>query len=716
MPAQLSLGDCVRRAGLKASLVLILFDSFLSMEAQSSGDWPPVSAAELALTDNPAMPGASAILLDRDSRVDDVKSVESEYCRIKIFTDEGRKFANIEIPYVEKQQEVYEVRARTVRPDGTAVEFSGAVFDRLIVKSKRLKYQAKVITLPEVGTGSIFEYSYKVKWHQHAPGVLKNPSEYLIDSTYSIPTMQWTLQHELFTRHARFTIRYLPKGNLQWALIRPPAGSHVELKPDGTAQLEIRDLPPMEKEELAPPENYINSRVHFFYVLGNSYGFWSELGMRQGKELEVFIGHSKTIEQATARIVTDTDSPEAKLRKIYKAVQQIRYVSYEPEKTEKQNKQENLRENKNVEDVWNHGYAFSNEINYLFVAMARAAGFQAWVVKLVDRSQSVLDRVVLDASQLNATVVMVKMGKDNLFLDPATRFCPYGLLPWAESGVRGLRISDFGADFQLIPAPGSDSAIIRRTASVKVDSNGTIEGKVQVAFAGEEALVRRLDHYDEDEAGRQKALEDEVKGWLPAGANVEISRVDAWEDSDKELKAEASFSVPEFATVSGRRLLVPLAVFQAKPTHRFDSARRTYPIYFQYSYRVEDDIHWIFPEGYRYESIPSAHSFQNDSFRYKTTLAPTAAGLDFSRLFSMDSFLFGPGLYGMIQDTFRKIASGDAEQAVLQQKAPGHGENARTSPTAPSLFSAPLVSLSDFRASSPPGRTPNAVPARDPRR
>ena len=670
MPAQLSLGDCVRRANLMACLVLILFGSFLSTEAQSSSDWPPVSAAELALTDNPAMPGAPAILLDRDSRVDDLKSVESEYYRIKIFNDKGRKFANIEIPYIERQQEVYEVRARTVRPDGTAVEFSGEILDQPIMKSKRVKYQAKVITLPEVGTGGIFEYSYKVKWHQHAPNVLKNPSEYLIDSTYSIPTMQWTLQHELFTRHARFTIRYLPKGNLEWALIRPPAGSKVELKPDGTAQLEIRDLPPLEKEELAPPENYINSRVHFFYVLGNPYGFWSELGMRQGRELEVFIGHSKKIEQATAKIVSDSDSPEAKLRKIYTAVQQIRYVSYEPVKTEKQSKQENLKENKNVEDVWNHGYAFTNEINYLFVAMARAAGFQAWAVKLVDRSRSVIDRAVLDGSQLDATVVMVKMGNDNLFLDPATRFCPYGLLPWGESGVRGLRISDFGADFQAIPAPGSDSAIIRRSASVKVDSNGTIEGKVQVAFAGQEALQRRLENYDEDEVGRQKALEDEVKGWLPAGANVEISRVDAWEDSDKDLKAEASFSVPGFATVSGRRLLVPLAVFQARPTHHFDSARRTYPIYFEYSYRVEDDIRWIFPEGYRPESIPSPHSFQNASFRYKTTLAPTAAGLDFSRTFAMDGFLFDPKSYGMLQDTFHKVTAGDAEQAVLQQKPP----------------------------------------------
>jgi hypothetical protein len=90
--------------------------------------------------------------------------------------------------------------------------------------------------------------------------------------------------------------------------------------------------------------------------------------------------------------------------------------------------------------VWVHGYAFNNEINYLFVAMARAAGLHASVVRLTDRRRAALDTTVLDASQLNATVVLVRMGDQNLYLDPATRFCPYGLVPWFETGVRGLEL------------------------------------------------------------------------------------------------------------------------------------------------------------------------------------------------------------------------------------------------------------------------------------
>jgi len=111
----------------------------------------------LALKDNPALPGASAILLDRDSYVDDAKSYRTEYYRIKIFKDEGRRFADIEIPYVLKVDEVVDIRARTVRAVGTAAEFHGEILDKLIVKSKRLKYQAKIFTLSEAQTGGIIE-------------------------------------------------------------------------------------------------------------------------------------------------------------------------------------------------------------------------------------------------------------------------------------------------------------------------------------------------------------------------------------------------------------------------------------------------------------------------------------------------------------------------------------------------------------------------------
>jgi hypothetical protein len=105
----------------------------------------------------------------------------------------------------------------------------------------------------------------------------------LIDGVYSYPSVHWILQHELFTRHAHFSVRFLPKGNLQWAMVRPPDGVVVQKKADGTAEFEVRDLPPLEEEELAPPESMINSRAHFFYIVGYAApsSFWRNEARRR---------------------------------------------------------------------------------------------------------------------------------------------------------------------------------------------------------------------------------------------------------------------------------------------------------------------------------------------------------------------------------------------------------------------------------------------------
>ena len=661
--------ECV--AGTFAALAAwALLACSVSAFAQSPTDWPPVLPADLALKDNPASLGSSAILLDRSSMVDDNKATESEYYRIKIFNKDGLKYADIEVPYVLKQEEVRDLRARMIRPDGTPVEFHGDILDKLIVKSKRLRYQAKLITLPEVQPGSIIEYAYTLAWHQHAPDILKNPSNYWIDGLYSVPTVHWTLQHELFTRHARFSLRYLPKGTLDWALIRPPNGAAVQRKGDGTVELEVHDVPPIEEEEFAPPADMINSRVHFFYLVGfgPNANYWRDLARREAQDIDKFIGRSKKIQQATTRLVAPGDSPDAKLRKIYARVQQLRYISYEPRKSSQETKRENLKDNKDVEDVWEHGYGYANEINYLFIAMARSAGIDAWLVRLTDRSRSILDPVVLDSSQLDTAVVLVRIDNKNLFFDPATRFCPYGLLPWGETGVKGIQIAA-GGDFGSIPGRGPDTAVTTRTATVKLAPDGTVEGTVHISYAGQEALQRRLELYVQDDAGRRKALEDEIKSVLPPSATVTVTHSDPWESSEEDLRVDATFTVPDFASVAGHRLVFPLAVFHSTRTNPFKAEKRNYPIYFDYAYQATDAITWQFPEGFHVEGLPTPQFYQNNFYKYQIKLTTTPSGLEFHRSSTLNGFVFDAGSYRMLKTMYDTTIRSDTEPAILQQDA-----------------------------------------------
>jgi len=70
--------------------------------------------------------------------------------RIKILTEEGRKYGNIEIQFEKANFHVSAIRARTIHPDGTVVNFDGKVYENTIVKSKSLKYLAKTFSMPDV--------------------------------------------------------------------------------------------------------------------------------------------------------------------------------------------------------------------------------------------------------------------------------------------------------------------------------------------------------------------------------------------------------------------------------------------------------------------------------------------------------------------------------------------------------------------------------------
>ena len=67
----------------------------------SADEWQPVSPEELKMTSVPEAPGAPAVILYRQVDRDDSGRVPHEYnyVRIKILTDEGRKYADVEIPF-----------------------------------------------------------------------------------------------------------------------------------------------------------------------------------------------------------------------------------------------------------------------------------------------------------------------------------------------------------------------------------------------------------------------------------------------------------------------------------------------------------------------------------------------------------------------------------------------------------------------------------------
>jgi hypothetical protein len=127
----------------------------------SAAEWPAVSRDELAMTEEPAAPHAPAIVLYRQVDRNDAEAIETVYERIKVLAAEGRRYADVQIYYVDRQQSIRNLEARTLRPDGTIAVFDGTVYDKPVVKARGLRLMSKTFTLPDVQVGSIIEYRFR---------------------------------------------------------------------------------------------------------------------------------------------------------------------------------------------------------------------------------------------------------------------------------------------------------------------------------------------------------------------------------------------------------------------------------------------------------------------------------------------------------------------------------------------------------------------------
>lgn len=357
---------------------------FPASKSSAGDDWLPITPEDLALKDNPANHGANAMILYRSSDVSE-KYVNTDgayidnYLRIKIFTQEGTDQGNVEIPFFKDSQDIKDLRARTIKPDGTIVNFAGKPFEKTIEKRSGLKFLAKTFTLPDVQPGCIIEYKYRVQLKPN----------FLYDN-------QWVLSSDLYTREGHFSIlpyqssyQYFPLYFRQFALASKVTPTP---KPDGTYSLTVHDIPGIEDEAYMPPVETIESRVEFYHLDEGSPSnetqdhFWARTEKKWNDELEHFINKKSALEQEVSRIVSPSDSPEVKLRKIYARVQQMRDLNMEIAKSAKEQKAENLRKNSNVEDMLHHGYGNGLEMNYLFIGLARAAGFEASDVRVAPRN------------------------------------------------------------------------------------------------------------------------------------------------------------------------------------------------------------------------------------------------------------------------------------------------------------------------------------------
>lgn len=682
----------LRAASPTVAVLFAIVMALVGAHPLSAQVWPPLTPEEKAMTDCPQQPGAEAVWLYREM-ISDHEAFETKiFKRMKILKDSGRGHANIEIPYYAGRAKVEDLEIRHIPPQGEPVPFKGQVFDKTAVRYRRFRVAVKTFAVPDVAVGSIIEFRFRIvpdsggSSGRDEADAAENLSLFgskpeegglpKIKDFLSFPAIRWEVQDDLFTLKARFEYSGHP---YIWTLFDGPCRltwvSHrlENAKPvikGNRVELELANIPAFEDEELMTPEEAEQMSVDVSYLdrrISDSDDFWKRESQNWQRAAEKFIGDPGKAAASAKELIGDAADSVLKLGRLYDGVQKIRNLSYEKGLTRKQRKEQKLKTNGSVGDVLERGYGVRSDITRTFIALARAAGFQAEAVRVSTRDDKLFRINLLSFyDQMDSEVAMVNLGDRSLLFDPATPLCPFGLIHWSRSNTAGLRYSDKPPSFFTTTVYQPDLALTQREIALRLDPQGTFSGTVKTTYTGHEALVRKLEHLHDDAEASKKDLEKELADLLPLGAVVTLTKLENIDNNAPNVIAGYEVSIPGIGTAAGEKMLIPVSPLVGAARYPFRHAERRYPVYFPYPFREFDDIVITLPEGLTAEVRPSPRKDQNDFSAFSLASAVEGLGkIHIQRDLIIKKSLFPVEQYNDLKALFDSVRASDEAQIIL---------------------------------------------------
>lgn len=629
----------------------------------------------------PGYPGVPAVVLFREEITKDDLHVFQNYSRIKILTEEGKKYANVELGFVSSSASGYmengddkmvgDIIGRTIHADGTIIPFTGKPYLKVIEKTKGYKVQQKVFTLPDVEVGSIIEYRYSTRYN---------------DNVYESP--DWYIQGDLYLKAAHYvwypTTRSMVDGEsgasinaISWFPILPPGTDlvHHDLLGPGSIdgrtpqiyELNIKDVPPQTEEEFMPPIASFSYRVLFnFTEYRSAAEYWKSKGKSWSKSVDSFAGPNADLRSATESIIAGANTQDEKLRKIYAAVMALENTSYTRAHEQREDKAEGLGKVNNASDVLSHKRGNSTQITELFVGMARAAGMKAYMMLVPDRSTNLFAAAWMNFRQFDDLIAIVNVDGKEQFFAPGSRYCPYARLPWQDTFMQGVRQVEGGTDFGRTTEDNYKNNKTVRIANLKMDEHGGITGKINLTFDGAPALHWRQQALQGDEESIKHSLRTSLEEMLPKTLEVKVSEIHGLSDYEKPLTVDYEVK-GTLGTPTGKRLVLPVDLFRAGSTATFTHEKRELAVYFHYPQMTQDALRINFPANFSIEGSPaSSRVDMKGSGLYNMTVTPAPTNVTVRRDFIFNDLFVMPKNYSGLRSFYSQFEAKDQESIVLK--------------------------------------------------
>lgn len=623
-------------------------------------DWRPLDPAELALKTSTVEKDADAEALFWEVRLDDSQLEEfslKNYIRIKVFTERGKESqSRVDLPFLGSTR-IKDIAARVIKPDGSILELKkDDVFEKTIVNANGLKLKAKSFALPGIEPGAIVEY----RWREVIPGGSANHLR--IQFQRDIPVGNVTYFLKPFQG-----MRYLPFNLGETKFVKDK---------DGFFKFTVTNLPAFREEPRTPPENQLRSWVFLYFSDDTKLSpdnYWKNFGKAAFDGMKDSMKVDGEVKSAIGTIIGDASNAEEKLRRIYDFCRtKIKNVSDDASGLTDDEKKK-LKDNKSPGDTLKRSQGTGSDIDHLFAALAKAAGFEAYFALSGNRDDLFFSKNLSNEYFLRSSFVAVKVGEKWEFFSPAEMYTEFGMLGWPEEAQDALVLDPKEPFWVRTPMAGPERSLEKRTGKFRLLDDGTIEGDVRIEYTGHLGFEKKEYNDDDSPAQREETLRSIVKKRMSTAELSEI-KIENVTDPLKPFTYSYHLRVPGYAQRTGKRLFLQPEVFEHGRGSLFPSANRKYDVYFNYPWSEQDHITIELPPGFTLDN-PDAPAFIKPEMTQRICAQEIKMGTNGHVLIYDRSFFFGGGgsilfpvsTYASMKQLFDVVSQGNEHTITLKQ-------------------------------------------------
>jgi uncharacterized protein DUF3857 len=625
--------------------------------ARADRDWPTLPPEHRTLAQPAVEPDADAEALLWEVKVDDrlesdgILSIRDHFLRVKVFTQKGaQEWSKHGIDYPRRGVVISDLAARTLRADGAIQTMEKkAISDETIVKTSSGSLKRISFALPGVEPGCVVEYRYR---------------EYRRDD--NVYSSGYPFQLEIPVHQVVYRIKPLAIPDVSMRQLTFHVTAQSSAKPvDGFYETVARNLPAFVTEPDMPPEAQQLGFMVLFYTTAEqntAETYWPVVGKTRAEAFDREVKADERMREAARALVAGAAGDRERVERLARWVRSDFLVvrSDSPDSL----RARGLRVPSDAREAWRQKGGRYRDGLLVFAALARSAGLDVRWMKVPSRSKLFFNRNMLSEGYLDSYQVAIRIDGRWATFDPITRYLPWDMKPWDEEATMSLLCDRDSSRFVETSYSAPEHTVRTRSADLELAPDGTLEGTIRVAWSG---------HLNQDQRERFADVRSEDLDSLAAetqtdgGTTVRLSNVALERGSDESapLVMTAKVTLPEFASVTGRRILIEPAVFYAHAKPRYTSTSRRHPVYYRYPWTELDTVRVRLAKGWKVEAASSVEPLGAEGVSdYSAAVMVSDDGMQilYVRRFRMGlegSIFFPPQFYPGVKKLFDEIQKRD---------------------------------------------------------